>query len=258
MHGNYTGDMPNSAAKVVIRHPITRHEAVVARYSSAAPWQVVPDNHGYFPNDAVGFSLVRVNYDSDADPESYRSWRASAQRKGSPGADDPPPTVPPIYINELLTRSGMGTPDSIEFFNPNPFEVDIGKWRLSDERNDPLRYSIPAGTTIPALGYLVIDETQFNSGPNGVAFSADGERCYLFSADANGILSGYSHGLQFGPSDRDAPFGRTLASDGTEDFPSQISPTFGAANSGPRTSPMVVTEVVFRPRPVRPISSFII
>jgi hypothetical protein len=247
MHGKYTGDMPNSAGELVIRHVITRQEAVVARYSSAAPWQVVPDNHGYFPVDAVGFSLVRVDYHPDTDPNSYRSWRASAQRKGSPGADDPAPVVAPIYINELLTRSGMGTPDTIEFFNPNPFEVDIGKWWLSDERNDPQRYSIPAGTTIPALGYLVMDETQFNTGPRGVAFSADGERCYLFSADANGLLTGYSHGLQFGPSDRDVTFGRQLASDGTEDFPSQVSATFGAANSGQRTSPIVITEVMFRP-----------
>ena len=246
-HGKYTGDMPNSAARIVIRHVLTGREAVAASYGSAAPWQVVPDNHGYYLDDAVGFSLVPVNYDPDADFNSYRSWRASAQRKGSPGADDPPPTVAPIYINELLTRSGMGTPDTIEFFNPNPFEVDIGRWWLSDERNDPKRYSIPAGTTIPALSYLVMDETQINTGPHGVAFSADGERCYLFSADSNGILSGYSHGLQFGPSDRDVTFGRQLASDGTEDFPSQSNPTFGGANSGPRPSPIVITEIMYRP-----------
>jgi hypothetical protein len=247
LHGYYTGDIPNSAARLVIRHAMTRHEAVVARYGSQAPWQVVPDNHNYHPSDAVGFSLVRVNYDPNADPNSYRSWRASTHKKGSPGTDDPPPIVPPIYINELLTRGGSGTPDAIEFFNPNPFEVDLGKWWLSDERNDPLRYSISTGTTIPALGYLVLNENQFNGGPNGIAFSADGERCYLFSADADGLLTGYSHGFQFGPSDRDVSFGRTLASDGTEDFPMQISMTFGAANSGPRMSPVVITEVMFRP-----------
>ena len=139
----------------------------------------------------------------------------------------------------------MGTPDMIEFFNPNSFAVDIGKWWLSDERNDPQRYSIPAGTTVPALGYLVMDETQFNTGPTGVAFNADGERCYLFSADANGLLTGYSHGFQFAASDRDVTFGRQVASDGTEDFPSQVSATFGAANSGPLSSPVVISEVMF-------------
>ena len=90
-----------------------------------------------------------------------------------------------------------------------------------------------------------MNEAQFNTGPNGVAFSADGERCYLFSADANGLLTGYSHGFQFAASDRDVTFGRHLASDGTEDFPSQISATFGAANSGPLTSSVVVSEVMF-------------
>jgi hypothetical protein len=247
MHGQYSGDLPNSAARVVIRHALTRQEAVVAWYGSAAPWPVVPDNHNYHPNDAVGFSLVRLNDDPEADPKSYRSWRASTHLKGSPGADDPPAVVAPIYINELLTRSGVGSPDTIEFFNPNPFGVDIGKWWLSDERNDPKRYAIPTGTTIPAMSYLIMNETQFNSAPNGIAFSADGERCYLFSADANGLLTGYSHGFQFGPSDRDVTFGRTLASDGTEDFPSQINATFGGANSGPRISPVVISEIMFRP-----------
>ena len=245
MHGDYIEHMPNSAARVVIRSVFSGHEAVVARYGSSAPWPVVPDNHNYHPNDGVGFSLVRVNDDPGADPYSYRSWRASAKMKGSPGADDPTPTIAPIHINELLTRSAMGTPDTIEFFNPNPFEVDIGKWWLSDERNDPQRYSIPAGTTVPALGYLVMNEAQFNTGPNGIAFSADGERCYLFSADANGLLTGYSHGFQFAASDRDVTFGRHLASDGTEDFPSQISTTFGTVNSGPVSSPVVVSEVMF-------------
>ena len=61
MHGQYTEDLPNSAGRVVIRDARTRHEAVVARYGSAAPWPVVPDNHNYHPEDAVGFSLVRVN-----------------------------------------------------------------------------------------------------------------------------------------------------------------------------------------------------
>jgi len=241
--GIYSGKLDNSAVED-IRLQRNGALAAAAVYDTAAPWQVVPDNHGYFPNDGVGFSLVRQSFDPNAEPTDHRQWRASSQRFGSPGADDPPSPVPPIYINELLTRGAAGVPDAIEFYNPNAQPADLGGWWLSDERNSPYKYKIPAGTTIPAKGYLVIDETQYGS---GVGFNSDGERCYLFSGDADGKLTGYSHGLQFSGSDRDVSFGRYLASDGSESFPAQIAKSFGSSNSGPRIPPVVINEVMYHP-----------
>lgn len=245
--GSYVGDLSNSSAPRLVIRTSNGLEVASARYETIGPWQVVPDNHGYFPNDGIGFSLVRVNYDTDVDPEDYRAWRASTNRKGSPGADDPPPVVPTIYITELLARGSNGAPDAVELFNPNNFSVDISHWWLSDERNDPPRYAFPADTVIPPLGYLVVDETQFGPGPNGVSFSADGERCYIFSADANGILTGYSHGFAYPASESNVTFGRHLASDGSETFLPQLTPTFGSPNSGPRIDPVVISEVMYHP-----------
>ncbi|MDB6155555.1 MAG: hypothetical protein JWL90_4008, partial [Chthoniobacteraceae bacterium] len=243
INGLFIGDLDNSVDDLFIED-LNGAIAAEAHYETAAPWQVVPDNHGYFPNDGVGFSLVRITLDPASNPADYRSWRASAQRYGSPGRDDPAPVLLPVYINELLTRSSAGVPEAIEFFNPNPTAVSIDGWWLSDERNRPFRYAIPAGTSVPALGYLVMETTQFGA---GVSFSAEGERCYLFSADSAGALTGFSHGFQFRGAERDASFGRYLASDGSEDFPAQINRTFGLANSGPIVPPVVISEVMYNP-----------
>lgn len=247
VNANFIGELSNSGVPYLSIRSQALLEVASAHYETTAPWQVVPDNHGYFPDDALGFSLVRVNHDPEANAADYREWRASTYRTGSPGSDEPPPIIPKIYVNELLARSSHGAPDAVEFYNPNAFSVDISYWWLSDERNDPPRYSIPIGTIVPANGYLVMDETQFGQGPNGIAFRAEGERCYLFSADENGVLTGYSHGFQFPTSDPDVTFGRVIASDGTETFAPQSAASLGSANSGPAISAVVISEIMFHP-----------
>src|SRR5439155_685771 len=44
-------------------------------------------------------------------------------------------------------------------------------------------------------------------------------------------------------------FGRYVISTGEEQFPAQISRTFGAANSGPRIGPVVISEIMYHPPP---------
>jgi len=223
--------------------------ATVMRYWTHDPWPVVPDNHSYFTNESpsVGFSLVRSTLDPEADPEDFRTWRASTCRLGSPGADDPEPVVPSIYVNEVLTRSGGTLQDTVELFNPNNTNVDLGGWWLSDARNSPYRYQIPTGTIIPSMGYLVLDESHFNAGEEGFSFSADGERCYLFSGDANGNLTGYSHGFVFFGSDRNVSFGRNRSSTGADYWLPETSLSFGTTNSGPQVPPLMITEIMYRP-----------
>ena len=179
--GEYGEDLSNAAGTLAVT---TSNGAVAAsmRYETHAPWPVVPDDHGYFTNSAdwIGFSLVRATFDPLADPHHYRTWRASARRKGSPGAPDPEPNIAPIIVNELLTRSASGLRDTVELYNPTLTNVHLGGWWLSDERNWPYRYSISNGTVITANGYLLLDESHFNVGTNGFAFSAELDRCYIF------------------------------------------------------------------------------
>lgn len=44
--------------------------------------------------------------------------------------------------------------DWIELYNTSSSATDIGGWFLSDKVDNPLKWEIPAGTTIPANGYL--------------------------------------------------------------------------------------------------------
>lgn len=82
-------------------------------------------------------------------------------------------TAPPaIRINEV--ESNGGTPgDWIELYNPTTAAVSIAGWALKD--NDNTRtFQFPAGTTIPAGGYLVAEEAAFGYGLG----AADSARLY--------------------------------------------------------------------------------
>ena len=62
----------------------------------------------------------------------------------------------PIVINEINYNSLTGTSGTewIELANPNNAAVNISGWSLEDESGN--FYGLPANTTIPALGFLVI------------------------------------------------------------------------------------------------------
>ncbi|MES3034601.1 MAG: lamin tail domain-containing protein [Gemmatimonadota bacterium] len=67
-----------------------------------------------------------------------------------------------VRVNEV--ESNQGVPgDWVEFHNAGNTAVDLGGYVFRD--NDDTRgYTMPAGTVIPAQGFLVLDETQFGFG----------------------------------------------------------------------------------------------
>ena len=161
--------------------------------------------------------------------------------------------IAPILVNEVLAHTDLPEVDSIELHNPGGSNVDIGGWFLTDDFSEPKKYRIPDGTTIPARGYLVFDESDFSAGPNGpngpngFRLSEYGEEAYLFSGDAGGDLSGYSHGWDFRASPNGVTTGRHVDSQGKVYFVLQTSNTLGAANSSPRVGPVVVSEIHYHP-----------
>jgi hypothetical protein len=240
VNGFYGGALNNNGEKLTISHPLGT-PVLAFTYADTAPWPVAPDG--------LGFSLVPVNANSNPEPDNAASWRASAAPGGSPGADDPTPEIPVVYINEVLTHS-VTTVDKVELFNPNNFAVDVGGWFLTDDNGQPMKYRIPDHTVIGPLGYLVATENQFGTnalGTNGFAFSSGGEQVYLFSGDANTNLTGFTHGFSFEAADPDVSFGRYINSQGVEQFPAQTSTTFGSANAGPSVGPVVINEVNYHP-----------
>lgn len=85
-----------------------------------------------------------------------------------------------IFINEIFA-SGE---DWIELYNALETSQDIGGYVLSDESNT---YSLPAGTTIPASGFLVVLCNDLGTGLNAnFKLSGDGEAKSLESG--NGTL----------------------------------------------------------------------
>ncbi|HXG49315.1 MAG TPA: lamin tail domain-containing protein, partial [Methylomirabilota bacterium] len=239
--GAYTGSLNNGGETITLSHPLGGKVLEVS-YKDSGRWPVTPDG--------FGFSLVPRNPDANPDPGNPAHWRASTHPGGSPGEDDPAPLTPGVVINEVLTHTDLPQVDAIELFNPTAAEADIGGWFLTDDGGAPKKFRIPDGTMIPAGGFLVFTEADFNSTPgmNGsFNLSSTGEEVYLVSGDANTNLTGYSHGFAFGPAANGVSFGRHVTSTGDEEYPAQISVTLGAANSGPRVGPVVIQQIMYHP-----------
>ncbi len=236
---------------------------ISCEYSSAPPWSLGAA--------AMGRSLVNLN--PAGNPDDPANWRASTNAGGSPGVDDPaPPFASGIVFNEILAKTSQPLEDAIELHNPTGAAIDVSGWWLSDDY-DPLldpalaqlkKFRIPAGTVIPAGGYAVFYEAQFNpaaptaSAPIPFALSQDGETIYLASADGAGNLTGHIAGQKFGAAENNVAQGLVAGGD----FAALTAQTFGvaspadrphfrtgagSANAGPRIGPIIFTEIQYQP-----------
>ena len=241
LDGVYEGGLANGGERIELVHADGTPLFSVS-YDDALPWPITADGDG--------FSLVPVNPDVNPAPDDAANWRASAQIGGSAGQDDTPADLPPVLVNEVLTHTDPPAVDSIELHNPSATEADVGGWYLTDNRNQPKKYRIPADTKIAGGGFAVFDETDFNPAP-GVApsftLSSHGEEVYLYSGNTGGELTGYSHGFSFGAAANGVSFGRYLDSAGGVSYPAQATATLGAANAGPRIGPVVISEIQYQP-----------
>ena len=166
---------------------------IAFRYADRYPWPLGADG--------AGFSLVLQSQERGVDPADPGNWRAGSFG-GSPGADEPVILeIPAVQINEVLTHTDPPFKDAVELFNPTAESVDLSNWYLTDDKLEPRKYQMPANTIIPASGYLVFDEDDFNATPGSAgsfALSSFGDEIYLFSADGQDNLTGYVRGFSFG------------------------------------------------------------
>jgi hypothetical protein len=190
-----------------------------------------------------------------------------------PGTESPEESnylpIPNLVINEVLTHSDLPLEDAIELRNTSASAISIGGWYLSDSRTALRKYRIPNGVSIPANGYRVFYENQFNPIPNDPGSfslsSASGDQVYLSATDAFGQLTGYRLTQDFGAAANGVSFGRyiTSALNGNKaEFTAMIQRTFGVdnpqvvedfrngtglANSTPRVGPVVISEIMYHP-----------
>ena len=172
-----------------------------------------------------------------------------------------------VVINEALTHTDPPLEDAIELRNISAAPVNIQNWWLSDAKGNLRKFRITSNITIPAGGYAVFYEYQFNNDPtnNPNAFSlssAKGDQIYLSVGDASGNLTGYRTSVDFGAAQNGVSFGRYVTSDGREEFVAMSARSLGqddpgsidqfrlgtgAANPYPRVGPVVIAQIMYHP-----------
>lgn len=168
-----------------------------------------------------------------------------------------------ILINELLSHSDPPLEDAVELYNPTDEPVDISGWFLSDSQNDLRKFRIPTNTFVPAGGYVVFYEYQFNSDLADQPFSfssAKGDEIYLAQTITN-ALTGYRAFASFDAAENGVSFGRFPTSLGS-DFTAMSLRTFGVdnpattndfrsgtglSNAYPKVGPLVINELMYHP-----------
>ena len=235
--GVYGGSFDNAGERVTLLGPLAEP---ILDFVYSDTWVSLADG--------AGFSLVIRDENAALNTwTNGASWRASTFEFGSPGLPNPAALdVPVVLVNEALTHTDLPLVDTIELYNPGTNDANISGWFLTDDKNTPKKYEIPANTVIPAGGYLLFDESQFTNGLNGFSLSSNGDDVYLFSG-TNGLLTGFSHGFDFGAAENGRSFGRYVNSQGNEDFPAQLANTLGATNSLPLVGPVVISEIFYHP-----------
>ncbi|MCX6895394.1 MAG: lamin tail domain-containing protein, partial [Verrucomicrobia bacterium] len=241
-------------------------------------------NHVNFKLNALGDSLLLYAVDSGTnytlvDSVSFGAQAADISVGRFPDGDANliafPGTASPGYanylpltnvvINEALAHTDPPLEDAIELHNPSASPVSILGWFLSNEAVPARKCQLTNAAPIPAGGYVVIYESQFNDGGSN-AFtlnSAHGDAVWL-TATTNGVETGARASVSFGASFNGVSFGRYIKSTGDSDFPAMAARTFGSdtpaslaefrtgtgrTNTAPRVGPLVISEIHYQPPP---------
>jgi hypothetical protein len=162
--------------------------------------------------------------------------------------------LPAVRINEVMASNATTLADNagefddwIELYNNENFPVDISGWHLSDKPTDPGLFRFPAGTVIPAKGFLLVwaDNQPEQSAPGHLhapfALDRSGETLILSTDDARGRV--FVDGLDWPFLLTDRSFGRYPdGSDNVMEFavPTPLAPNDNSTPGGgtdPRTPP---------------------
>jgi len=246
--GTYSGQLSNQGETVTLANA-SGSEVFSVTYNNKAPW----------PQAAAGLgsSLVLVNPDSSANDPT--NWVASAQLNGSPGGPDIF-FARDVVLNEVLAHTDPPYEDAVELRNLTDNAVSLAGWYLSDDNTVRKKYRFPEGCVIPANGYFTVYQYQMTNGLVPFALGAKGDDLYLSEADHEDILVRYVDQYQYEASQNGVSFGRYP--DGTGDFTTLATPTFGigvpgsreefragtgARNASPKVGPVIINEIMYHP-----------
>lgn len=117
------------------------------------------------------------------------------------------PVAANVMINEVLAdNAGLEEPDGtspdwVEFYNPSSNAVDMADMSLTDTTLTPRRWIFPAGSILPAQGYLRVrfdGDLPASATNTGWGLSAVGDSVYLYNAPAvgGGLRDAITFGIQ--------------------------------------------------------------
>ena len=163
----------------------------------------------------------------------------------------PAPAVGSLLINEVLASNDAllfdlnGEDDDwIELVNTTNTTIDLAGFYLSDDPLNLMAWAFPAGTTIPANGYLLVwaDKDTLQQGLHAnFKISADGEYVYL----SNGL--NVHDQISFGPQIANISYGR--CPDAGLDFATILPTPLANNNCNIAIQEMEVLQVQVYPNP---------
>ena len=181
--------------------------------------------------DGRGGSLQIV--DTAGDYSSSANWTTSPEIGGSPGASGGT-ALSGLVVNEFLSNSDLPAIDQIELVNTSSSPIELGNYFLSDRATNAAAlasYALPTMTLAPGA-YATFSETDL-----GFGLSQNGDQIYLTTA------THFADFVEFGDIAAGETWGRTTSGA----IAPLLSATFGAANSGPRVGPVIVSELQYNP-----------
>jgi hypothetical protein len=207
-------------------------------YDDSGDWPERPDGNG---------STLVVDVSGDYDAPG--NWNASSIYGGTPGAAENP--LVDVIVNEVLAHTDPPLSDSIELYNTTGQAVNIGGWWISDSGGSLLKYRVPAGTIIPAGGYRVFNESQFNAGggngANDFSLSAAGDDVWLLSSAPSGRPLRFADRVEFVAQLTGVSLGRIPSGDTEADLFPLLSRSLGAANGPHLPGEVIISEVNYHP-----------
>ena len=162
------------------------------------------DDAGGWPTSADGGGRSLEITDANGNPDDPANWHPSSANGGTPGSINSAVLPPDVRLSEIMAENGgtvnhSGTfPDWIELHNATGSPADLTGWSLTDDAN-ARKFVFPAGTSIPALGYLTVwCDSVTNTSPGlHTDFTLDrsGDTILLYDNVTNQI-DAFSFGLQ--------------------------------------------------------------
>ncbi len=248
VYGPYSGSLNNAGEAIVLRTAAGGTDIVNFSYGDGRGWPASADGAGH----SLVLSESALAAQDSGSSDYAGNWRPSALLRGSPGRTDAA-APPSLVLNEIVAHTDFTTEfdsnDWIELYNPTDNAITLGDgWYLSDDGSTYLalkKWQIPAGTTVPARGWVAFDEVTGFHHPTNIGFGLNkaGEQVFLSflpGTTADRVIDSVS----FKGQENDWSLGRYP--DGAPDWFALTPPTRSAANAAPTPS-VIISELQFHP-----------